>query len=96
MVFSETIHVMLLTHDKWRQFTGKRIVDAHAEAQVLLCLSAESRDAVSGLVDKAVGGPHARAGLRLHVRPQLRGPGRAHLGGDVDGSERVAAVRLSE
>jgi hypothetical protein len=55
MVFSETIHVMLLTHDKWRQFTGKRIVDAHAEAQVLLCLSADSRDAVSGLVDKAVG-----------------------------------------
>lgn len=41
MVFSETIHVMLLTHDKWRQFTGKRIVDAHAEAQVLLCLSAD-------------------------------------------------------
>lgn len=56
MVFSETIHVMLLTHDKWRQFTGKRIVDAHAEAQVLLCLSAESRDAVTGLVDRAVGG----------------------------------------
>jgi hypothetical protein len=55
MVFSETIHVMLLTHDKWRQFTGKRIVDAHAEAQVLLCLSADSRDAVSSLVDKAVG-----------------------------------------
>jgi hypothetical protein len=55
MVFSKTIHVMLLTHDKWRQFTGKRIVDAHAEAQVLLCLSAESRDAVSALVDRAVG-----------------------------------------
>jgi hypothetical protein len=56
MVFSETIHVMLLTHDKWRQFTGKRIVDAHAEAQVLLCLSAESRETVTGLVDRAVGG----------------------------------------
>ena len=55
MVFSETIHVMLLTHDKWRQFTGKRIVDAHAEAQVLLCLSADSRDAVSDQVDRAAG-----------------------------------------
>ena len=28
MVFSEAIHVMLLTHDKWRQFTQKPIVDA--------------------------------------------------------------------
>lgn len=55
MVFSETIHVMLLTHDKWRQFTSKRIVDAHADAQVLLCLSAQSRDAVSDMVDRAVG-----------------------------------------
>lgn len=53
MVLSETIHVMLLTHDKWRQFTSKPIVDAHANAQVLLCLSADSRDDVSSLVDKA-------------------------------------------
>ena len=54
MVLSETIHVMLLTHDKWRQFTSKRIVDAHADAQVLLCLSADSREDVSGMVDKAL------------------------------------------
>ena len=53
MVFSDTIHAMLLTHDKWRQFTRKRIVDAHADAQVLLCLSADSRDEVSALVDRA-------------------------------------------
>ena len=54
MVLSETIHVMLLTHDKWRQFTSKRIVDAHADAQVMLCLSADSREDVSGMVDKAL------------------------------------------
>ena len=53
MVFSDTIHAMLLTHDKWRQFTSKRIVDAHADAQVLLCLSADNRDEVSGLVERA-------------------------------------------
>jgi len=53
MVISETIHVMLLTHDKWRQFTSKAIVDAHTSAQVLLCLSADSRDAVSAVVEKA-------------------------------------------
>jgi predicted lactoylglutathione lyase len=56
MVFSDTIHVMLLTHEKWRQFTSKRIVDAHTDAQVLLCVSADSRDEVSALVDKAIRG----------------------------------------
>jgi uncharacterized protein len=53
MVVSDTIYVMLLTHGKWRQFTDRRIIDAHEEAQVLLCLSADSRDEVSALVDKA-------------------------------------------
>lgn len=53
MVFSDTIYAMLLTHDKWRQFTNKRIVDAHVDAQVLLCLSASGREEVSSLVDKA-------------------------------------------
>ena len=55
MVFSETIHAMLLTHDKWRQFTAKPIVDAHASAQVMLCLSEDSWDAVSVTVEKAAG-----------------------------------------
>ena len=35
MVFSETIYVMLLTHDKYRQFTSKKIADAKATSQVL-------------------------------------------------------------
>jgi predicted lactoylglutathione lyase len=54
MVLSETIYVMLLTHDKWRQFTQKPIVDAHSSAQVLLCLSEASKDGVSATIDKAV------------------------------------------
>lgn len=54
MVFSDTIHAMLLTHDKWRQFTSKPIVDAHASAQVLLCLSEDSRAGVTTVVEKAV------------------------------------------
>jgi predicted lactoylglutathione lyase len=54
MVFSETIHVMLLTHDKWRDFTSKKIPDAHESAQVMLCLSSDSKEGVSELVDSAV------------------------------------------
>ena len=54
MVFSETIHAMLLTHDKFRQFTTKTIPDARATCQVLLCLSADSRAEVDSTVERAV------------------------------------------
>ena len=54
MVFSDNIHVMLLTHDKWRSFTSKQIPDAHDSAQVMLALTSDTKDGVSGLVEKAV------------------------------------------
>jgi predicted lactoylglutathione lyase len=62
MVFSETIHVMLLTHDKFAQFTPKRIADAHATSEVLICISADSREAVDDITDKALaaGGRESR------------------------------------
>lgn len=53
MVVSDVIHVMLLTHDKWRTFTDRAIPDAHASAQVLLCLSRDSREAVDAVVAQA-------------------------------------------
>ncbi|MBL8648978.1 MAG: VOC family protein [Sphingopyxis sp.] len=55
MVVEEgSIHVMLLTHEKWATFTSKAIPDAHTTAQVLICVSADSREAVDGQVDKAI------------------------------------------
>jgi hypothetical protein len=53
MVFSEAIHVMLLTHDKFRQFTPKEIVDAKRASEVLICISAEGREGVDATVEKA-------------------------------------------
>jgi predicted lactoylglutathione lyase len=53
MVFSETIHAMLLTHEKFRQFTSKDIADARTTTEVLICVSADSRDAVDDVVGKA-------------------------------------------
>ena len=53
MVFSETIHAMLMTHDKYRQFTTKKIVDAKTSSQVLICVSADSRAEVDEMVGKA-------------------------------------------
>jgi predicted lactoylglutathione lyase len=53
MVFSDTIHAMLLTHDKFRQFTPKRIADTRETSEVLICISAESREAVDDMIAKA-------------------------------------------
>ncbi|MDQ1155593.1 VOC family protein [Brevundimonas sp. SORGH_AS_0993] len=53
MVISDVIHVMILTHDKWRTFTDRQIPDAQASAQMLLCLSHDSREAVDAIVAKA-------------------------------------------
>lgn len=55
MVFSDTIHVMLLVPDKFRQFTPKKIADARTSTEVLICISADSRDAVDDVVGKAEG-----------------------------------------
>ena len=53
MVLSETIHVMLMTHDKYRFFTTKTIADPKTTSQVLLCISADSRAEVDDVVTRA-------------------------------------------
>ena len=64
MVLSETIHVMLLTHEKFRVFTPKPIPDAKTQCQVLLCLSEESREGVDAMVAKA-----QRSGVTIDPTP---------------------------
>ena len=54
MTFSESIHVMLLTHEKFGQFTPRPIADAKAGSEVLLALSADSRESVDSTVERAV------------------------------------------
>ncbi|HET6535511.1 MAG TPA: VOC family protein [Sphingomicrobium sp.] len=54
MTFSDTIHIMLLTYDKFRQFTPRPIADAKAGTQMLLCLSADSRESVDSTLERAV------------------------------------------
>jgi uncharacterized protein len=65
MVFSDTIHVMLLTHDKFLQFTPKKISDAKTTNQVLICMSADNREAVDDTIGRA-----ARAGGRADPSPK--------------------------
>ena len=53
MVVAEgSIHVMLLTHEKWKTFTSRPIPAADA-SEVMLCVSCDSRDDVNHLVEQA-------------------------------------------
>ncbi|GGW68862.1 VOC family protein [Streptomyces caelestis] len=54
VVISDTIVVMLLTKEKYAQFTKKEIADSRKTSEVLIALSAESREKVDELVEKAV------------------------------------------
>ena len=53
MVFSDTIHAMLMTHEKYRYFTTKTIADPKTTSGVLLCLFVDSRQAVDDMIAKA-------------------------------------------
>ena len=54
MTFSDTIHIMLLSHERFGQFTSKTIADAKRTAQVLVCFSEDSRAAVDATTNRAV------------------------------------------
>lgn len=53
MSFSPEINAMLLTHDKFRQFTSDRIAE-RGTREVLLALSMDSREAVDEITEKAL------------------------------------------
>ncbi|HHX81966.1 MAG TPA: lactoylglutathione lyase [Pseudomonadaceae bacterium] len=48
MVWSEAIHVMVLTHAKWRTFTNRPIPPV-TSSEVMLALSFDSREAVDAV-----------------------------------------------
>jgi predicted lactoylglutathione lyase len=50
MVWSEAIHVMLLTHDKWKGFTDRPIPD-RGSSEVMLCVNCDDRAGVDALVE---------------------------------------------
>jgi predicted lactoylglutathione lyase len=54
MVISDTIYAMLLTETFFQTFTKKEIADARKVVERSVTLSADSKDAVNEMVDKAV------------------------------------------
>lgn len=80
MIVSDTIFVMLLTHEKFKQFTLKAICDATKNTEVLVCLSCGSRAAVDEMVSTAVA-----AGGSTYNEPQDHDFMYAHGYQDLDG-----------
>lgn len=80
VVISEHIYVMLLTHEKAKQFTKKDIADSHKTTEVLLALSTESKEDVDQLLEKALA-----AGGNEHRDPQDYGFMYARSFEDLDG-----------
>ncbi len=54
LVVNESSFVMMMTPDKFQGFITGGISDTATEREVLLAISAESREAVDALVDKAL------------------------------------------
>lgn len=52
MVWSETINVMLHTHDSWRRFTDRPIPPS-TSSEVMLAISCDSREAVDAMNESA-------------------------------------------
>ncbi|MET7000524.1 VOC family protein [Chitinophaga defluvii] len=80
MIVTEDIFVMLLVEEYFKTFTKKEIVDARKSTEVLVCFSAESREAVDEMVSKAV-----KAGGTVPREPQDHGFMYGHAFEDLDG-----------
>ncbi|MBS7704659.1 VOC family protein [Chelatococcus asaccharovorans] len=80
MVMSDTIYAMLLTEAKFKEFTPRNICDTSKDAEVLIALSLESREAVDDLVRKAVA-----SGGKTYGAPKDYGFMYQHAFHDLDG-----------
>jgi predicted lactoylglutathione lyase len=64
MRFSETIHIMLMNHARFSDFTPRPIANAQGTTEVLICLSAESRAEVNQMTEAA-----GRLGGSIDIAP---------------------------
>jgi predicted lactoylglutathione lyase len=54
LMFTDTIGVMLLTHDHYREFTKRPIGDARQDSHALFALTVDDREAVDTTLNRAV------------------------------------------
>ncbi|KPN94268.1 VOC family protein [Lysinibacillus sp. ZYM-1] len=68
MIICENIFALIMVEDRFKGFTKKEIADTSSSAEAILCLSAENREQVDQLVNKALA-----AGGKPYSDPQDHG-----------------------
>nr|WP_309756578.1 VOC family protein [Flavobacterium sp.] len=82
MIIGDTIFAMLLTEQRFKDFTKKEICNAHKNTEVLIAIDADSREKVDEMVKTAVD-----AGGSLYMEPQDHGWMYGHSFADLDGHQ---------
>ena len=82
MIIGENIFVMLVTEQRFIDFTKKEICNAHKNTEVLIAIDADSREKVDKMVKIAVG-----AGGSIYMEPQDHGWMYGHSFADLDGHQ---------
>lgn len=82
LVIGENIFAMLLTEERFRDFTKKPISDAKKSTEVLIAIDVESREEVDKMIKKAVD-----AGGSIYRDPEDHGWMYYHSFADLDGHQ---------
>ena len=80
VVITEDIYAMILTHEKFKDFTPKQIADATQTTEVIIALSFVSKEKVNELVDSAL-----KAGATIAKETQDHGFMYSRSFSDLDG-----------
>lgn len=92
IIADNSIYAMFITHEFFSTFTKKPISDATKTTEVLICIDAESKEAVQSLVKKAV-----EAGGNTYMDAQDHGWMYQHSFADLDGHQwEVAYMDISQ
>ena len=82
MIIAENIFAMLVTEQRFKDFTKKEICNAHKNTEVLIAIDTDSREKVDEMVKTAVD-----AGGSIYMEPQDRGWMYGHSFADLDGHQ---------
>ena len=88
MIISENIFAMLLTEDRFKDFTKKDICDAHKNSRVLVAIDADCRIKVVEMV-KIIWA----AGGSTHMKPHYHGWMFVHNFTDLDGHQLEIIIK---
>ncbi|MFV8441974.1 VOC family protein [Flavobacterium sp. LB2P44] len=82
MIIGENIFAMLVTEQRFKDFTKKEICNAHKNTEVLLAIDAESKEKVDEMIQIAVS-----AGGSIYMEPQDHGWMYGNSFADLDGHQ---------